>query len=95
MVEVSQEQIEAIVSEVVETLRRGGEVQTGTTTTSVAGVFNTADQAVAAAKQAQADLAALGFKKREDLIAAIRRAGLEHAQSLAELAVQDLSLIHI
>ena len=92
MVEVSQEQIEAIVSEVVETLRRGGEVQTGTTTTSVAGVFNTADQAVAAAKQAQADLAALGFKKREDLIAAIRRAGLEHAQSLAELAVQDTGM---
>jgi len=92
MVEMSQEQIEAIVSEVVETLRRGGEVQTGTTTTSAAGVFNTADQAVAAAKQAQADLAALGFKKREDLIAAIRRAGLEHAQSLAELAVQDTGM---
>lgn len=92
MVEMSQEQIEAIVSEVVETLRRGGEVQTGTTTTSVAGLFKTADQAVAAAKQAQADLAALGFKKREDLIAAIRRAGLEHAQSLAELAVQDTGM---
>jgi len=60
MAEVSQEQIEAIVSEVVETLRRGGAVQTEPTTTSVVGVFNTADQAVAAAKQAQADLVALG-----------------------------------
>ncbi|MDP6999249.1 MAG: aldehyde dehydrogenase [Candidatus Poribacteria bacterium] len=92
MAEVSQEQIEAIVSEVVETLRRGGAVQTEPTTTSVVGVFNTADQAVAAAKQAQADLVALGFKKREELIAAIRQAGLEHAQPLAELAVQDTGM---
>ena len=96
MAEISQEQIEAVVSEFLEKLRSSGSIQKPSSSTSdvsvLDGLFDTAERAVAAAKQAQTELLALGFKKRNELIAAIRQVSLEQAQSLAELAVRDTGM---
>ena len=96
MAEISQEQIEAVVSEVLEKLRSSGSIQKLSSSTNdvsvLDGVFDTAERAVAAAKQAQTELLELGFKKRNELIVAIRQVGLEQAQSLAELAVRDTGM---
>ena len=96
MAEISQEQIEAVVSEVLEKLRSSGSIQNPSSSTNdvsvLDGVFDTAERAVAAAKQAQTELLELGFKKRNELIVAIRQVGLEQAQSLAELAVRDTGM---
>ena len=96
MAEVSQQQIEAVVSEVLEKLSRDGKIQTSSPSTigssASDGIFTTAEQAVAAAKKAQIDLVKLGLKKRGELISVIRQVSLEQAQSLAELAVNDTGM---
>ena len=51
-----------------------------------------ADQAIAAAKQAQAEFVRLGFAKRGEIIDAIKRAALDNAQQLADLAVEDTKM---
>lgn len=96
MAEVSQQQIEAVVSEVLERLSRDGKIETSLPSaigsSASDGIFDTAEQAVAAAKKAQIDLVKLGLKKRGELISVIRQVSLEQAQSLAELAVNDTGM---
>lgn len=60
--------------------------------TGRAGVFATVEEAVAAAKAAQASLVALGFAKRRELIDAIKQASLENAKRLAEFAAQETQM---
>ena len=96
MAEVSQQQIEAVVSEVLERLSRDGKIETSSPSaigsSASDGIFATAEQAVAAAKKAQIDLVKLGLKKRSELVSVIRQVSLEQAQSLAELAVNDTGM---
>jgi propionaldehyde dehydrogenase len=54
------------------------------------GIFTTMDEAVQAAKLAQKELSGLRIEKRELLIAAMRKAAIEHAVELAEMAVQQV-----
>ena len=56
------------------------------------GVFATVDQAVAAAKAAQRALAALPLAGRERLLAAMRTAAEDNAESLARAAQQETGL---
>ena len=73
MEEITEEQIEAIVSQVVRNIRdqsvpRDKSVNPKTLVPSGAVVFSTVDQAVLAAKTAQAELMKLGRPKREEII---------------------------
>ena len=59
---------------------------------SQSGIHPSTDQAVVAAKQAQAEFVQLGFAKRREIIEAIKLAALENAQRLADLAVEDTGM---
>lgn len=56
---------------------------------------DTADQAVRAAKAAQAQLAALTLEKRGELIAAMRKAAIDHAEHLARMAHEETGYGHV
>ncbi|HCK14055.1 TPA: hypothetical protein DHW51_08025, partial [Candidatus Poribacteria bacterium] len=97
MAEITEAQIEAIVSQVVQNIRgqsvpRDKSVDSKTLLPSGTVVFSTVDQAVTAAKTAQAELMQLGRPKREELVGAIRQAGLDNALALAQLAVEDTGM---
>lgn len=53
------------------------------------GVFTDIQAGVAAAKDAQRKLAVMPLKKREEIIAAIRQASIDHVQSIACLAHEE------
>ena len=97
MAQIDEKQIEEIVSQVLRTLQQNGPVitqpavSTGTSS-SRAGVFGTAAEAIAAAKTAQAALVKLGFAKRREIIDAIKEVSLANAKRLADLAVQDTNM---
>ena len=97
MAQIDEKQIEEIVSQVLRTLQQEnpGTVQTTPsvgTSSSRAGVFATAAEAIAAAKTAQAAFVKLGFAKRREIIEAIKEASLANAKRLADLAVQDTNM---
>ena len=92
--------IEEIVSQVINNLRSEGRISSapvrsskvGVGSRSQSGIHPSTDQAVVAAKQAQAEFVRLGFAKRREIIEAIKRAALENAQRLADLAVEDTGM---
>ena len=98
MAEINETQIEAIVAQVIRNLQSDGRSvstttpQPAATSASGIGIFPTVDQAIAAAKAAQAEFVKLGFAKRREIIEAIRRTSLEHSRSLAEIAVEDTKM---
>ncbi len=53
------------------------------------GVFATPDEAVAAARQAQANFRRTPLSQRKAMIEAMRQTSIEHAQPLAQLAVDE------
>ena len=53
------------------------------------GIFDTVDEAVAAAKEAQKKLNLLDLEKREIIISAIREASINNANYLAALCVEE------
>ena len=97
MAQIDEKQIEEIVSQVLRTLQQEnpGTVQPTPsvgTSSSRAGVFATAAEAIAAAKTAQAAFVKLGFAKRREIIEAIKEVSLANAKRLADLAVQDTNM---
>jgi propionaldehyde dehydrogenase len=104
MAEISPEQIEQIVAQVVRNLRSNepvsptpagtssGRTRASRASTSRSGIYATVDEAVAAAKVAQAEFVKLGFAKRRTIIEAIRRVSREHAVRLGELGVTDTGM---
>lgn len=56
------------------------------------GVFNTVDEAVNAAKLAEGKLSEISLSQRKRMIQNMREISLEHAEELAELAVQETGL---
>ncbi|MFB3895383.1 MAG: aldehyde dehydrogenase family protein [bacterium] len=56
------------------------------------GVFADIDSAVEAAAKAQKILIKLGYEKRKEIIAAMRKCARDNAQALAELAVSDTNM---
>ncbi|GBG58364.1 aldehyde dehydrogenase [Sporomusaceae bacterium FL31] len=58
-------------------------------TTQADGIFATVDEAVAAARSAQKQLAGLSIEKRECLIQAMREAAFNNAALLAQMAVEE------
>lgn len=102
MTQIDEKQIEEIVSQILTTLQQEGAVSPASpvsvnsvnplSASTRSGVFATVDEAVAAAKTAQAALVALGFAKRRELIEAIKQASLENAKRLAEFAAQETQM---
>ena len=98
MAQIDEKQIEEIVSQVLRTLQQGGSaavqptLSAGVSSSSRAGVFATAAEAIAAAKTAQAAFVKLGFAKRSEIIEAIKETSLANAKRLADLAVQDTNM---
>ena len=58
-------------------------------------LWDTADQAVRAAKAAQAQLAALTLEKRGELIIAMRKTAVENAEHLARMAHEETGYGHV
>ena len=98
MAEINETQIEEIVAQVIRNLQNDGEtlstttIQPFTLSRTPSGIFPNVDQAVAAAKAAQAEFVKLGFAKRMELIEAIKGVSLENARRLAEIAVEDTKM---
>ena len=98
MAQIDEKQIEEIVSQVLKTLQQGSSaavqptLSTGASSSSRAGVFATAAEAIAAAQTAQAAFVKLGFAKRREIIEAIKEVSLANAKRLADLAVQDTNM---
>ena len=98
MAQIDEKQIEEIVSQVLKTLQQGGSttvqptLSAGASSSSRAGVFATAAEAIAAAKTAQAAFVKLEFAKRREIIEAIKAVSLANAERLADLAVQDTNM---
>lgn len=90
--DINPKEIEQVVRAVLTSMNSG---QSNTPTSSVPqkvaeGVFNELDDAVAAAREAQRALKTI--EMRNLAIAAIRKAGVEHAKELAELAVAETGM---
>ena len=98
MAQIDEKQIEEIVSQVLKTLQQGGSTAVQPTlsadasSSSRAGVFATAAEAIAAAKTAQAAFVKLEFAQRREIIEAIKAVSLANAERLADLAVQDTNM---
>ena len=79
MAEINEAQIEEIVAQVIRNLQNDGQrlptstPQPAAPSASDTGIFDTVDQAIAAAKVAQAEFVKLGFAKRREIIEAIRQ----------------------
>ena len=56
------------------------------------GIFETADEAIAAAKAAQKEIQPMPLEFREKIIANIRKKTLENAKLLSELAVEETGM---
>ena len=56
------------------------------------GLFDKVDDAINAAYKGQKQLMTMGLEKREELIAAVRAASIQNAESLARLGVEESGL---
>jgi propionaldehyde dehydrogenase len=87
------EEIEGIAAQVVANLARTGIVsQTGA---AGAWLFDTVDEAVAQAVEAQRKLCSLTLEERGVLIEAMRQAARDNAQKLAEMAREETGYGHV
>ncbi len=82
--------IERIVRAVLQSMNKGAPAAASGPVKCAPGVFESLDDAVAAAAAAQKQLKSVAM--REQVIEAIRRAGVEHARELAELAVAETGM---
>lgn len=80
---LTEEQIRSIVESTVKSVMKIGASGRG------CWLCDTAEQAIAAAKKAQAELMLLSLEKRGKLIEAMRRAAMENVRYLSELANQE------
>ncbi len=96
MAQIDEKQIEQIVSQVLTTLQNDVKVAVPPTakssSSSQSGVFSTVEEAISAAKTAQAALTKLGIAKRRELIEAIKQVSLENSKRLADMAVQETKM---
>lgn len=85
---ISEEELKKIVAEVVKNL----EAQPAAASSSSGPVFDTVDEAVAAAKKAQPGFQDLGLAAREKIIAAMREVSRANARRWAEMAVAETGM---
>lgn len=88
---MQQQDVEHIVAEVLRRLTLGGETGgTATGTAGDSGIFETLDEAVAAAREANPKISTVAI--RDKVVAIIRKTALENARMLAEMAVEETGM---
>ncbi|MBR1409017.1 MAG: aldehyde dehydrogenase EutE [Clostridia bacterium] len=98
---LTEQQIRQITEEIVRSLSsQAGAAQAAPASVPSSGstgrwLCDTAEEAIANAKAAQAQLAEMTLEKRGELIAAMRRAGIENAEPLARLAHEETGYGHV
>ncbi len=90
---LSSQEIAQIVNSVLTKLENKSAPARSSTANLATGVFQTLDEAVAAAHQAQKQIRNLEFRGK--IIQAIRQAGIEHAREWAEMAVRETGMGNI
>ncbi len=95
--EITPEQVGKLVEEVVKRVKseldgKGNSSISPSSPSSSDGIFSTIDEAIPHAEKSQAALLALGIEKRKELIAAMRKAAIENAEYLAEMAHKETGL---
>ena len=90
---LNEEQIRSIVADTIRNLNNGGYVTSGTS--SREWLCDTAEQAVANAKAAQAELMKLTLAQRGRIIESMRKAALDNALHLAEMAHNETKYGHV
>ena len=83
---LNEKAVQDIVKEVVAKLNLGAEVETGM------GIFTDMNEAIAAAKKAQAILKRMSMDQREKIISNIRKKTLENAETLARMGVEETGM---
>lgn len=88
--QISEQAIQQVIEEVM------GKLASNENPTSISqlgqGVYKTIDEAVNAAKEANEQLQHISLETRKKMIENMRKVSLEHAESLAQLAVQETGL---
>ncbi len=84
-VQLQENQLDEIIRRVLDRMDSDRQPQS----TGYRGVFATAEQALQAVQQAQACFRRVGLAKRRAITDAIREAAIEHAQQLAQMAVEE------
>ncbi|MBI2951385.1 aldehyde dehydrogenase EutE, partial [bacterium] len=88
---IDESRIRAIVEEVLRTLSQAGG-QAGAPSPDNDGVFQDVDAAVDAAEKAQRELMGLSLERRREIVAAIRKAGLDMAEESARRACEETGM---
>ena len=88
---IDESRIRAIVEEVLRTLSQAGG-QAGPPSPDNDGVFLDVDAAVDAAEKAQRELMGLSLERRREIVAAIRKAGLDMAEESARRACEETGM---
>lgn len=83
---MNEEELRGIVREVVARLNMSEEERPGM------GIFTDMNEAIAAAKKAQAVLRRMSMDQREKIISAIRRKTIENAETLARMGVDETGM---
>ena len=98
---LTEQQIRQITDEIVRSLSGSIRAETAAPapkpqpTESGRWLCDTAEEAVQNAKAAQAKLADMTLEKRGELIAAMRKAGIDNAEYLARLAHEETGYGHV
>ncbi|HNT98938.1 MAG TPA: aldehyde dehydrogenase family protein, partial [Elusimicrobiales bacterium] len=91
---INEEELRKIVAEVVKNLEASGAAPSAPAAPAASGgpVFDTVDQAVAAANRAQPGFQDMGLEAREKIISAIREVSRANARRWAEMAVAETGM---
>ncbi len=86
---ITDEQLKELVKQAVVNILAETEMKKTSERDSQSALFDDAQQAIAAAKRAQKELAQMSLEKRGQIIAAMRKASIENAEYLAKLANEE------
>ncbi len=93
---INEAEIQNIVRSVLENMGNANASTNNVTTSSqpnkLLGIFETAEEAIAAAKKAQKEIQPMPLEFREKIIANIRKKTLENAKMFAELGVEETGM---
>lgn len=92
--DINEEQIRSIVQTVVNRLspEKTAPAAAASSVKAGDGIFTDLEEAIRAAKTAQAQLMELGLVKREEIIEALREAGRSNAEKFSRMAVQETGM---
>ncbi len=86
---ISQDELNIIVRQVLKTLGQEGGTAVPAPASKGAGIFESMDEAIKAAGEAQKKFVELPLRAREKIIANMRKRSLEQVEALARLAVDE------